>query len=310
MSKIPKVLKLNNGFSIPTIGLGTYKSSPNEVKDAVEYAISIGYRHIDTAKLYGNEKEIGDALVNILKSGKVKRDDLFITTKLWNNFHQKNLVVPQIKESLKLLKLDYIDLYLIHWPFAFKEDAELLPTDSSAYSEVDYLETWEGMEECVTQGLAKSIGLSNFNKQQIDRVLQNCKIKPVVNQIEVNPNLSQPELIKFCQDKCIVVTGFCPLERFGNSRDPNYPGPTAQDPKVIEIAKKYNKTAPQIILRYLLELGISVIPKSVNPTRIKENFEITDFDLDCEEIEYLKSRNKGARVSAMLQYKDHKYYPF
>lgn len=310
MSKMPKDLKLNNGLTIPSIGLGTYKSAPNEVKDAVEYAVSIGYRHIDTAKLYGNESEIGDALTNILRDGKVKREDLFITTKLWNNFHQKKSVVPQIKESLKLLKLDYVDLYLIHWPFAFKEDAELLPTDSSAYSDVDYVETWEGMEECVDQGLAKSIGLSNFNEQQIDRVLQNCKIKPVINQIEVNPNLSQSELIKFCKDRHIVVTAFCPLERFGASRDPAYPGPTAQDPNVIEIAKKYNKTPAQIILRYLLELGISVIPKSVNPTRIKENFEVTDFDLDSEDIEYLKSRNKDARVSAMLQYKDHKYYPF
>ncbi|XP_028153886.1 aldo-keto reductase family 1 member B1 isoform X2 [Diabrotica virgifera virgifera] len=309
MSKIPRVLKLSNGLSIPTIGLGTYKSGPNEVQEAVKYAVGLGYRHIDTASFYGNENEIGTALKSIFKEGKLKREDIFVVTKLWNNYHEKKLVVPQLKQSLKLLELDYIDLYLVHWPFGFKE-SEPLPTGPSGYSDVDYLETWEGMEECVNLGLAKSIGISNFNEEQMERLLKHCKIPPVVNQVEVNPNNSQPDLIKFCKGKGIVITGFCPLERIGLTKTPNYPGATVEDPRVIEIAKKHNKTPAQVVLRYLLELGISIIPKSVSPTRIKDNFAILDFDLSADELEIFKSRNKNVRTSALLDYKDHKYYPF
>ncbi|CAG9857613.1 unnamed protein product [Phyllotreta striolata] len=310
MSCVPKVLKLNNGMTIPTIGLGTYKSAENEVREAVKCAIEVGYRHIDTAWFYGNEKEIGSALSESFRNGTVKRQDIFMVTKLWNNFHDRKNVVPKLRESLCSLGLDYVDLFLVHWPFAFKEDGCTLPTSSSDYSDVDYLETWEGMEECVREGLAKSIGLSNFNEGQIERVLGHCRIKPVVNQVEVNPNNNQSGLIKFCKDRDIVVTAFCPLERIGKSREPGYPTATVLDPKVIEMGKKYNKTAAQVVLRYLLSLGITIIPKSVTRSRIVENFEIFDFDLSDDDICYLKSLNKNIRVSAMVQYKDHKHYPF
>nr|CAH7737946.1 unnamed protein product [Callosobruchus chinensis] len=193
----------------------------------------------------------------------------------------------------------------------FKEEADPLPNDPSAYSDVDYVETWKGMEECVDEGLAKSIGLSNFNEEQITRVLENSRIRPTVNQIEVNPNLNQKDLIRFCTEREIVVTGYCPLGRAAQSQvTPGYPISTLLDPKVVEMGKKYGKTAAQVVLRYLVSLNISVIPKSVSRNRIQENFEIFDFDLDQEDISYLESRNTGQRIATLVAYKDHKYYPF
>ncbi|KAJ8936536.1 hypothetical protein NQ314_012276 [Rhamnusium bicolor] len=244
LNGLSKTVKLNNGYEMPTVGLGTYKSQAGEVEEAVKYAIGIGYRHVDCAWFYKNEREVGVGIKARLDEGVLKREDLFIVTKLWNNFHDKKSVVPKLRESLEFLQLEYIDLFLIHWPFGFKETADNLPTDGAAsYSDVDYLETWEGMEECVNLELTKSIGVSNFNKEQIDRLVKNCTIKPVVNQIEVS-------------------------------------------------------------------LGIGVIPKSVTKTRILENFDIFDLELDSEDIAYLDSCNKNMRISPMSAYADHKYYPF
>ncbi|RZB40430.1 Aldo ket red domain containing protein [Asbolus verrucosus] len=307
-----RTLKLNNGHQIPIVGLGTYKSPPGDVQRAVKDAIDCGYRHIDCAWFYENEVEVGEGIHEKFSDGTIKRDDIFITSKLWNNFHAKNKVVPMLKESLEKLKLDYVDLYLIHWPMGFKESSPLLPINegASAYSDVDYLETWEGMEECVNLGLAKSIGLSNFNSEQVDRVFKNCKIKPVINQVEVNPNINQKKLIEFCKKREIVVTAFCPLGRSNYAGRPGFPTPTIFDPKVVDIGKKYNKTAAQVVLNYLVSLGISVIPKSVTKSRIAENINIFDFQLSDEEIAYLNSCNKNQRCSPQTDYADHKYFPF
>lgn len=157
-----------------------------------------------------------------------------------------------LRESLKKLNLSYVDLYLIHWPYAFKEGGSLLPTDPSDFSDVDYLETWQGMEECIKLGLAKSIGLSNFNSEQITRVLEKATIKPVINQIEVNPNINQKKLIQFCKERDIVVTGFCPLGRVSYAGRPGVPEPTIFDPKIIKMGEKYNKSPAQIVLNYLV----------------------------------------------------------
>ncbi|KAJ8912892.1 hypothetical protein NQ315_011215 [Exocentrus adspersus] len=307
-----RTLKLNNDKELPIVGLGTYKSGPGEVIKAVKEAIDAGYRHFDCAWFYGNEAEVGKGLKDKIDEGKVNRHDLFITSKLWNNFHEKDKVVPMLKETLDNLKLDYIDLYLIHWPFGFKETASLWPVGEgkSAYSDVDYLETWEGMEECVNLGLTKSIGVSNFNAEQIDRLLKNCKIKPVCNQVEVNPNLNQKKLIEFCKQRDIVVVGYCPLGRSEYAGTPGFPDPTIFDPKVIEMAKKYNKTPAQIVLNYLISLGISVIPKSVTKSRIIENIDVFDFTLDPEDVAYLDSCNKNQRVCPLSMFQDHKYYSF
>lgn len=172
------------------------------------------------------------------------------------------------------------------------------------------METWEALEDCVDKGLTKSIGLSNFNSQQVDRVLQHARIKPVVNQVEVNPNLNQKKLIQFCKERDIVVCGYCPLGRSESAGLPGFPEPTIFDPKVAEIGKKYGKTPAQVVLNYLVSLGISVLPKSVTKSRIKENFEIFDFKLDSEDLAYLDSCNKNQRVCPLSMFSDHKDYPF
>lgn len=215
-----------------------------------------------------------------------------------------------LKDSLSKLKLDYVDLYLVHWPMGFKETAPSLPQDSSGYSDVDYLETWQGMEECINLGLAKSIGLSNFNSEQVERILGNCKIKPVVNQVEVNPNINQKKLIQYCKERSIIITGFCPLGRSNLVGREGFPSPSILDPKIIEISKKYSKTPAQVVLNYLISLGISVIPKSVTKSRIEENFDIFDFTLDQEDISYLDSCNKNQRCSPQTAFRNHKYFPF
>lgn len=163
-----------------------FQSKPGEVTQAVKDAIDIGYRHIDCAHVYGNEKEVGEAITAKIKEGVVKREDLFITSKLWNTFHSSSLVEPAIRETLKNLTLDYVDLYLIHWPMGYKEGGELFPMTPEGKpisSNVDWLDTWKGMEQVYEKGLAKNIGISNFNSEQIERLLKNCKVKPAANQV-------------------------------------------------------------------------------------------------------------------------------
>ncbi|XP_024871506.1 1,5-anhydro-D-fructose reductase-like, partial [Temnothorax curvispinosus] len=233
------------------------------VKKAVKEAIDLGYRHIDTAFFYNNEKEIGEAVREKIKEGSVTREDLFITTKLWNNVHKEELVVPACKKSLANLGLEYVDLYLIHWPFAFKEGNDLLPQDATgnlAESDVDYLETWRGMEECVRQGLTRSIGISNFNSEQITRLLKSAKIAPVNNQIEININLNQEKLVDFCKKHNITVTAYSPLGQPGNSSGMDN---KLDSPLILQLAKKYKKTPAQIALRYVYQHGAAPIPKSV-----------------------------------------------
>lgn len=295
---------------MPMIGLGTYLSQPKEVEEAVKYAIEIGYRHIDTAAFYENEKEIGAAIRAKINDGTVTREDLFVTTKLWNNSHKEERVVPCCKQSLEKLGLDYVDLYLIHWPFAFADGDELMPKDKDGnirFSDVDYLETWRGMEECVRQGLAKSIGVSNFNSEQITRVVGAAKIIPVNNQVEVCINLPQKKLIEFCKKHNITVTGYSPLGRPGNTSGiANH----LDDPVVQKIAKKYKKTAAQVACRYVLQNGAVPIPKSVTKSRIKENFEIFDFSLTPEEMQAIDKLGTGQRVALFESAKGHKYFPF
>jgi aldehyde reductase len=239
-NKMKRSLTLNSGAEMPIIGLGTYKLGLIEASQAVSYAIDAGYRHFDCAWFYGNEYNVGYAIREKIKQGVVKREDIFVTTKLWNNYHDKDRVIPMLKESVRNIKVGYVDLFLMHWPFGFKEIEPLWPLDEGeeAYSDVDYLETWEGMEEGVSMGLAKSIGVSNFNEEQLERLLENCKIKPAVNQIEVNPNMNQKKLIQFCKERDVMVTGYCPLGRKEYAGSPGFPDPTILDPKVIEIGKK------------------------------------------------------------------------
>ncbi|KAL0131928.1 hypothetical protein PUN28_000006 [Cardiocondyla obscurior] len=307
MTNIP-VITFSNGHKMPALGLGTYKSEEESVKKAIKEAINLGYRHIDTAFYYGNEREIGEAVREKIEDGTVTREDLFITTKLWNNFHREERVVPTCKQSLANLGLDYVDLYLIHWPMAYKEEEDLRPKDISlAESDVDYLETWRGMEECVRQGLARSIGISNFNSEQITRLLKSAKIAPVNNQIEVNINVNQEKLIDFCKKHNITVTAYSPLGQPGGSSGID----NKLDSSVIMLlAKKYNKTPAQIALRYVYQEGTAPIPKSVTASRIKENMEIFDFSLTSDETNAIRKLGTGERVASFPYAKNFKHYPF
>ncbi|XP_015112414.1 1,5-anhydro-D-fructose reductase [Diachasma alloeum] len=306
---VPKV-KFSNGRSMPMLGLGTSESLAGNVERAVKYAIDNGYRHIDTAFAYDNEKEIGNAIREKIEDGTVTREDLFITTKIWGNTHAEDKVVPTCRKSLANLGLDYVDLYLIHWPFGFKEGDDLWPKDSNGkylFSDIDYLDTWKGMEECVRLGLARSIGVSNFNSQQITRLMGAATIKPVNNQVEVNVNFNQRPLIEFCKQQNITVTAYSPLGRPGN----RYGVVNSLDnPKIQTIAEKYKKTPAQIALRYLHQLGVTPIPKSVTESRIKENIDIFNFELTPEEVATIDSVGTKKRIFTFEAAKDHKYYPF
>ncbi|XP_014204984.1 estradiol 17 beta-dehydrogenase 5-like [Copidosoma floridanum] len=295
---------LNDGYRMPFFGLGTYSLKGDEAEAAIEYAIDIGYRHFDTAYLYNNEKEVGNAVRKKINDGTVKREDLFITTKLNLKTHHESIVIVSCKESLRRLGLDYVDLFLIHSPVSLKEtddNEKVLPSD------IDYIETWRGMEECKRLGLARSIGVSNFNSEQIERLISAAKIKPVNNQIEVTLNLNQKSLIQFCKNHDITVTGYSPL---GKPNKRPHIKDLWQHPKVQDLSKKYNKTPAQISLRFVLQMGAAPIPKSSSKTRIMENFDVFDFNFSDEEMNALQDIGSGDRVVPLNELKDAKYYPF
>jgi len=311
---VPSVTLNNGKKKIPILGLGTWKSQPGQVEQAVKDAIDAGYRHIDCAFAYGNENEVGNAISAKISDGTVKREDLFITSKLWNTFHDPKHVQAVALKSLRNLKIDYLDLYLIHWPHGYKESGdELFPKnekDEIIFSDVDYVDTWKAMENLVDLELTRSIGVSNFNSKQIDRVLAVARIKPVMNQVECHPYLTQKKLIQFCRSRGIHVTAYSPL---GSPDRPWAKPGEAQlmdEPKLVAIAKKYNKSTAQVLIRYQIQNDNIVIPKSVTKSRIIGNFDVFDFELAPADLATIDEFDCNGRLVALAHLAHHPHYPF
>ena len=290
-----KKILFSNGDQLPNIGLGTWLSKKNEVYDAVLDAISLGYRHFDCAYIYKNEKEIGSAFEYAIRTGLVKREDLFITSKLWNSDHSPEQVEIAIRKSLRYLQLDYLDLYLIHWPIAFKTGHEQANDifDLVSLEEIPLTSTWTAMEALQKKGLTKHIGVSNFNIPKLQLLLNNAQIKPEVNQIELHPYLQQTEIVNFCTQNGILLTAFSPL---GSRHLIHSEAGLTREKLIISIAKKQECTPAQVLSAWGMQRGISVIPKSVNSVRIQENFGSLKVELDTDDMNQVASLERNLRM--------------
>ncbi|OMO72590.1 Aldo/keto reductase [Corchorus olitorius] len=295
---VPKVT-LNNcddDLSIPIVGMGTSSSPPVDPETIIE-AIKVGYRHFDTASLYMTEQPLGEAIAEALRLGLIKsRDELYITSKLWCTSADKDLVMPAIKKSLRNLQLEYLDMYLIHWPIKLSEEAQF-PAQKEHIFPLDIKSVWEAMEECKNLGLTKGIGVSNFTCKNLEELLSIARIPPAVNQVELNPLWRQKKLREFCKEKGIHVTAYSPLGSFKTSWGDNR---ILECDVLQEIAKAKGKTAAQISLRWLYEQGVSMVAKSFNKERMKQNLEIFDWSLTQEESNKISQlpQRKGLKVAS------------
>ncbi|NP_001297940.1 uncharacterized protein LOC326033 homolog [Esox lucius] len=275
-------------------------SSSSVFQSAVEAAIAAGYRHIDTAYSYRNEVEIGKALRSKMQQGIIRRQDMYIVSKLWCTHHATNDIQVCLNKSLSDLQLDYLDLYLVHFPVGLKKvDDELFPMKDGEIltTDIDYLDVWKGMEALLASGKVKSIGVSNFNILQLERLLSVAKVPPAVNQVELHPYLVQSDLVEFCKSRNIALIAYSPLGSPGRPKDLHRgdtdPGRLLEDPVVGDVAKKHRRSPAQVLLRYNVQQGIAVIPKSVKPNHILENTKIFNFSLSEEDMSALRGLDRG-----------------
>ena len=267
MATVPTI-RLNNGVEIPQLGFGVYQIPPEETVEAGRTALEVGYRHIDTAEMYGNEKEVGQA---VRESG-IDRSEVFVTSKLNNGFHRRDDALRAFDQTLADLGLDQLDLFLIHWP---------LPT-----IDVDYVETWKAMEEIYAGGRCRAIGVSNFQAHHLRRLFSETQVRPAVNQIEVHPYLTQEELRAFDADHEIVTEAWSPIAQ----------GKVLDDPAIVAIAERLDRTPAQVVLRWHVQRGDVVFPKSVSRQRMQENFELFDFELGTGDMATLTGLDRGERT--------------
>jgi 2,5-diketo-D-gluconate reductase A len=266
MTQVPN-LRLNNGVEIPQFGFGVFQVDPDQTAQTVRQAFEAGYRHIDTAQMYRNEEGVGDAISD---SG-LSRGEVFVTTKLNNQNHGFDSAISALDESLKKLRLDYVDLYLIHWPLPHLDR---------------YVQTWKGFEKLLADGKARSIGVSNFQPAHLDRLAKETDTVPAVNQIELHPLLTQTELRKYHAEHGIATEAWAPIAK----------GSILGDPTLTGLAEKYGRTPAQVVLRWQVQVGNIVFPKSVNPDRMRENINVFDFELTADDLAAVEALNTGQRT--------------
>ena len=294
-----KFATLSDGQKVPMLGLGTWKSNEGDALRAITNALEIGYRHIDCAARYENEPEIGEAIATSMAAHQISRNDLWVTSKLWNSFHQAAHVEPALKRTLSDLKLDYLDLYLMHWPVALKPEVPFPAKgeDFMSLEQVPIIETWQAMEACVDKGLVRYIGVSNFSQKKISDLLGKCSIRPINNQVEAHPFLQQKELLQYCSSEGITLTAYSPLgskdrpARLIRDEEPSL----LDHPVVHEIANAQGVTPAQILIAWAINRGSMVIPKSSNPARLRENFQAADLELPCDAMDRLAELDRHYR---------------
>lgn len=266
-------IELNNWVEVPALGLGTLRATGESVQNAIVWALEAGYRHIDTAKAYGNERDVG---IGVKRSG-LPRDEVFITTKLWNDDHGYDNTLAAIDRSLKNLGVDFVDLYLVHWPVSGRR-----------------VETWKAMEKILAEGKAHAIGVSNFTIRHIEELLAETEVVPAVNQIEFTPYLYQKELQEYCEGKGIKIEAWSPLTSTVKLKDP----------KLVTIAAKYGRSPAQLLIRWSLQQEAIVIPKSVHKERIVDNAQVFDFNITRDDMDQLNGFNEDLRTSGWDPYSD------
>ena len=265
MTQVPNIT-LNDGNTIPQLGFGVFQIKPEDTADAVKTALDIGYRHIDTAEMYGNEKEVGEGI----RASGIPRDEIFVTSKLNNSFHEPDAARKAFDTTLSDLGFDYIDLFLIHWP---------LPTQYGG----DYVSTWNTMIEFAKSGRSKSVGVSNFQVEHLERLAKETELVPAVNQIEVHPYLANDIVRKYGRDHGIATEAWSPIAQ----------GKVLDDPVITDLAAEVSKSPAQVVLRWHIQRGDIIFPKSVTPKRVQENFALFDFELDSDAVAKIDALDKG-----------------
>lgn len=294
-----KTFKFADGDTIPVLGLGTWKSEPGDAYKAVKEALKLGYRHIDCAPIYGNEAEVGRALAESIKEGVVTREELWITSKLWNDNHAPEDVQPALEKTLADLQTTYLDLYLIHWPVVHKKGLLFPGTGSNMLSldDVPLAQTWTGMEAVLEKKLCRHIGVSNFSVPKLRALLDVARIRPEMNQIELHPYLQQPEMLDFCGKNKVHITAYSPLGSpdrplaLKRKQEPLL----LKEPVISKIAERHGCTPAQVLISWAVQRGTVVIPKSITPSRIRENLAAASLELSADDMEKISALDRHLR---------------